>query len=467
MKYLYLISMLIWMLPVTNLQAKSPAVLKQDNQHVKQWNGFFNSLVKIHELNLKKFNIRKLEEQSGYAGQPQFYREVKYFDQKTNNLLGKVQWVQDKADTIHTIEVFFYDKQGRVVRDYLAAYLPEHRNAPIQTLINFHYYNDGLHSFRQFDASGNHIYEQCQGKYFDEQVMVSTEEDDFVTAYGDQQDQTSIETYLACFEMLPKQLGKYRNPYQAEIAQAQIPARKNSEVSLGTREDVDKQIEALSKRLFTNPNNASLYIKRGDAWFHLHDFDKAIDDYNQALKIDKDASQAWFGRGMAYGRVGMIDKGIADLSEFIKRKPNNSRAYTKRGVRYLWKGDRENAEQDFLRAIELDKNNAEANDDLGVIYAQRGELDKAIKHFTATITIDPVYQKGYHNLAMAYHLGGENKKAMQAVDKALELRASARETLLLKSQILVALGQHQQATAIKNEAEFLPEGNWSELAPMK
>lgn len=465
MKQFYVMSLLVLLLPTTVWAAKNPPAMKEDNQHVLSWNRFFDSLVKLHDWNQQQFDIRQTSSKAGYAGQPEFYREVQYHDKKSARLLSKVQWVKAKTDTIHTIEIFIYDEQGRVIRDYLAAYLPVHRNAPIQTLINFHHYNDELHSFRQFDASGNHIYEQCRGKFFNEPVMISTDEDDFDTAYGDEAGQTSMETYLACFEMLPKQAGRFKEPYTAEISRKAWQANVKHEISLTSYDEMDKMIKSLSAQLIKQPNNTRLYISRADAWFKLHEFDKAVTDYNQALLIDKDNSQAWFGRGMAYGRMGQIDKGIADLSEFLKLNPKSSRGYTKRGVRYLWQGEREKAEQDFKQAIRIDPDNAEANDDLGVIYAQRGELEQAIKHFSTTIQVDPTYQKGFHNLAMARHLGGEHKQALNAANKALALKADARETLLLKSQILTALGQHQQAKAINNEAEFLPEGNWSELAP--
>ena len=110
-----------------------------------------------------------------------------------------------------------YDDKGRVSRDYLAAYLPDFRNAPIQTLINFHNYNDELHAYRQFDASGALIYEQCQGRYFNEDILFSIEEHEF----ADYQDETSevFNTYLACFEMLPTQLVQYMHPYQSVLKQ--------------------------------------------------------------------------------------------------------------------------------------------------------------------------------------------------------------------------------------------------------
>ena len=65
-------------------------------------------------------------------------------------------------------------------------------------------------------------------------------------------------------------------------------------------------------------------------------------------------------------------------------------------------------------------------------------------------------------MAMVYYIIGKPQQALAAVERALTLQPEARGTLLLKAEILNGLGQHQQAEKIQEQAEFLPEGNWSE-----
>lgn len=235
---------------------------------------------------------------------------------------------------------------------------------------------------------------------------------------------------------------------------------------IATIEEAEKFIEQYSEQIDANRNNAKLYMLRGDVYFQTKDFESAVEDYTKAISLDKGLDKAWFGRGMAYGRMGYIKEGIADLTVYIKRNPRDSVAYTKRGVRYLWIGDKDNAEQDLLKAIELNMDNAEAHDDLGVVYAQKDEYKKAIKHFSRTVAIDPSYQKGHHNLAMALYLTENDIGALLSVDRALELKQT-RDALLLKSKILEALGRTAEASSLAEEAMFIPEGNWSERAPVR
>jgi len=234
-----------------------------------------------------------------------------------------------------------------------------------------------------------------------------------------------------------------------------------------TGEQAQKQIETLSQQIDKNRTNAKLFLKRGDLYFLTHDFDSAVEDFSMAIKLDKSLDAAWFGRGMAQGRLGYIQEGINDLSVYIKRNPNDSRALTKRGVRYLWKGEKENALQDLKLAIKINPNNAEAHDDLGVVLAQMGDYKQAIKHFSQTILIDNTYQKGYHNLAMALHVTENDIMALDNVNKSLTLNPESRDSLLLKSSILAAMGNLVEAKRIENEAMFLPGPNWHESAPIK
>jgi len=171
---------------------------------------------------------------------------------------------------------------------------------------------------------------------------------------------------------------------------------------------------------------------------------------------------------MTLGRQGMVKEGIDDLSVFIQRNPQSSLGHTKRGVRYIWLGDKDNAFKDLSRAIELDPGNAEAHDDLGVVLAQKGEYSKAIEHFHTTVRLDPTYQKAYHNLAMAYFITKNDSHALQSVNNSLKLAPEFRNSLLLKSRILDAMGRHDEAMQIKEEAEFLPQsGHWTEHTPVE
>jgi len=183
--------------------------MKEDNVHVRVWNKFANDSLSLHK---KLTEGKKLEIKTSigsYAHVKNFYIEHQYLDK--GKLISQVQWEKDDPTTLHTIEVYVHDNQGRVARDFMAAYLPFYHNAPTQTLISIHHYDGDLHAFRSFDASGDVILERCEGKNAKGQpVNLLLDEDDLI---NDPDEIMGTKEYNVCFKGLKQQtLGKYIIP---------------------------------------------------------------------------------------------------------------------------------------------------------------------------------------------------------------------------------------------------------------
>jgi len=206
------ILMLLYMVFFSAQAAPTTEALKEDRSHVQVWNGFANSILELHgEIN-SKHSLRKEVTSGGYAHDPNFFIEESYYSKDSGKLVSRICWERDNPDQLHTIEVKVLDKQGRVVRDYSAAYLPDYRNAPVQTLVNLHYYNGDLHSFRQYDAGGDLIYESCEGSYQGKEVQIRLDEDDMFGSADDEDQTTKTSAYKACFKGHSKRAGIYINP---------------------------------------------------------------------------------------------------------------------------------------------------------------------------------------------------------------------------------------------------------------
>ncbi|GMR16062.1 MAG: hypothetical protein BMS9Abin31_0366 [Gammaproteobacteria bacterium] len=183
--------------------------MKGDNKHVRVWNKFANDSLSLHKklTDGKNYEVKKTI--GSYANIKDFYIEYRYFNK--GKLVSQVQWEKDDPTTLHTIEVFVHDNKGRVVRDFVAAYLPFYHNAPTQTLASFHHYTGNLHAFRSFDATGDKILERCTGK--DEKgqsVNFILDEDDL---YNDPDEIIGSKEYNNCFSGLKQEkLGKYIIP---------------------------------------------------------------------------------------------------------------------------------------------------------------------------------------------------------------------------------------------------------------
>ena len=190
-----------------NLQA-----MKEDNLHIRRWNGFAQKLLRLHEILIRQQAHSVTEKLGGYAHMKNFYREFRYTNKKTGKLISQVQWEKAYPTNLHTIEVYLYDEYGRVKRDFSAAYLPEYRNAPTQTLISLHAYNGLLHAFRTFDASGDHILDRCTGRYNSKVINILLDDDDLYEGKFQKNGVMQSDTYRECFKGLPDKAGKYLDP---------------------------------------------------------------------------------------------------------------------------------------------------------------------------------------------------------------------------------------------------------------
>ena len=183
--------------------------MKADSTHVYVWNKFMDDSLALHKKITAGKDIEIKKSIGGYAQIKDFYTEYRYFE--NGRLISQVQWEKDNPKQIHTIEVFLYDEKGRLVRDFMAAYLPYYHNAPTQTLISFHHYTGDLHAFRSFDASGDVTLESCVGKNTKGQsINMILDEDDF---FNEEDDTMETLEYQECFKGLKQnKLGKYVVP---------------------------------------------------------------------------------------------------------------------------------------------------------------------------------------------------------------------------------------------------------------
>lgn len=196
----------------TGLLAAERQAMKEDNHHIRRWNRFANNLLELHKrLVSQQVNIIKTR-MGGYAHLPEFYKEYKYINKKTGKLISQLQWEKAYPDNLHTIEVYVYDKYGRVIRDYSAAFLPDYRNAPTQTLISLHAYNGLLHAFRSFDATGDHILDRCEGRHMGKKINILLDEDELYEKQFEKNGVMQSDTYLACFRGLPRTVEEYLIP---------------------------------------------------------------------------------------------------------------------------------------------------------------------------------------------------------------------------------------------------------------
>jgi len=192
------------------LQAAPHSTAVQSNQ-------FAQSLVTVSEHLAKGRDVIvevKLGGYSGVTNNLEFYREITTRERDSGKLISKILWENNKPDNLHGVEVYVYDEDGRLLREYQATYLPypDMRKAPYFTQLVRHVYIGDLHVTREFDANGWPLYEDCHGRLNERQISIGYEYEESPNSPEDIEDPQLRADYRACFGEFPNRPGPFTNP---------------------------------------------------------------------------------------------------------------------------------------------------------------------------------------------------------------------------------------------------------------
>jgi len=168
-----------------------------------------------------------------------------------------------------------------------------------------------------------------------------------------------------------------------------------------TKDDLDRAIEDCNQAISLDPNDASAYTCRGNAYNKRGNHDRAIENCDQAIRLDSNYAWAYISRSQAYIKKRDFDRAIENCTQAINLTPNDADAFIYRGVVYITKGDRNLAIEDFTQAIRVDPNNVSAYINRGNAYKDRRKYEKAIADFETALRIDPNNEGAKHGLVHA------------------------------------------------------------------
>jgi tetratricopeptide (TPR) repeat protein len=109
------------------------------------------------------------------------------------------------------------------------------------------------------------------------------------------------------------------------------------------------------------PKFMAPYNNLGSIYDQTGNYDRAIASYSTAIKLDPDSYKTFFNRGNAYWHRGQHDKAIADYGSAISINQKYARAFTGRGALYLALGQLSKAEADLRKALDLNPKSGWAN----------------------------------------------------------------------------------------------------------
>jgi TETRATRICOPEPTIDE REPEAT FAMILY PROTEIN len=188
------------------------------------------------------------------------------------------------------------------------------------------------------------------------------------------------------------------------------------------KEELLKEIEEYTKKIKEDPNNASYWNNRGNAYYEFNEYKKAIDDYNKAIELDPKESLYFYNCGFSYFMLKKYEKAIVKYNKAIELDPDNAFYWNSRGVNHYFLNKYKKAIDDYTQAIELMPNNASYWNNRGDAYYKFNEYNKAIDDYSKAIKLKPNNDFYFYTRGLAYEKLKQYEKAIDDYNKAIKLK---------------------------------------------
>jgi tetratricopeptide (TPR) repeat protein len=245
---------------------------------------------------------------------------------------------------------------------------------------------------------------------------------------------------------------------------------------------LDQYAEALadlSRAVELNPNSATAFGRRGQAYKEIGWYDLALADFDRSVEIKPD-SWSIGHRGQTYRLLRQYEDALADSNNSVELAPSNGWAITGRGKVYQDMGRHKEALADFERVIELDPHSGQAVANRAGLYQAMGRYDEALADFGRAIELAPddgwvVGRRGQAHTAMGryeeavadfnrsvelnpigwsigsrgqtYRLMGRYEEALADSDRTVKLDPYSGWALVNRGEVYLAMGRYEEAVA--------------------
>jgi predicted Zn-dependent protease len=116
---------------------------------------------------------------------------------------------------------------------------------------------------------------------------------------------------------------------------------------------VDEQIADVTRRIEADPNDATLFLRRGELHRIHRDWARAEADYARARRLDPALAAVDLGLGKMLLDAGRPAEAAKALDAYVERRADDPEGYAARARAHARAGDPLAAARDFTRAIDL------------------------------------------------------------------------------------------------------------------
>ncbi|MEE3258723.1 MAG: tetratricopeptide repeat protein [Candidatus Latescibacterota bacterium] len=204
------------------------------------------------------------------------------------------------------------------------------------------------------------------------------------------------------------------------------------------------------------------HVNLGKALLEKGQLAAAIAASHRALEIDPGLERAHYNIGTAYMREERLELAVAHFRRALEIRPEMLPALNNLGNSYQEQGLWQQALATYRRALAVQEH-ASIYHNIGHTFLAAGRADSARSFFRRALDADPALREAYKGLVKACRAEDLLQSAVEVLTEALSRWPQDRLFLLLRGDVLAAMGREEEAIASYRRADKDEVEIWQRL----
>lgn len=164
------------------------------------------------------------------------------------------------------------------------------------------------------------------------------------------------------------------------------------------RQEYDSALYYLLRAIEADPENADLYLERGNAFLNSENTDSALMDYDKALLLRPSYKEAYYNKGLIYYNRKQYRNSINQTKKAVDIDPDYSEAMLLIGDDFYNSSQLDSAMVWYENAYSKGYRSASLSHLMAYIYDIKGNSHRAVTLYKEAISYDTTRTEIYHRL---------------------------------------------------------------------
>jgi len=203
-------------------------------------------------------------------------------------------------------------------------------------------------------------------------------------------------------------------------------------------------LKELTEKISKNPDDATLYYKRGRTLHSLELDSLALNDYKKAVSLDSSKAQYFSAIGDLLFEHKDIAGSLPWIEHAIRLNPKDASAHLKLAKLFFYTKDYTKAFAEINTVLRQDVYNPEGYFLKGMIYKDLKDTSRAISSFQTAVQVAPDYKDAVVQLGLMYSMK-KDVLALQYFDNAYKLDSNDVFPLFAKGVFYQDMNDYETA----------------------